>query len=359
MAIATADADRVERIKKSRDMGEYVEFRGIELHPKRGRVRQGLCPFHNEENGSFTVYADSQRFYCFGCDARGDIIEFIQQLDRLSFGDALAKLQTVTEAPTPPAARYQNGSLNGQTRKIKRDMPVVCASLEFYRDLLLNGPTGQPGRDYLKSRGISRATAESLYLGYCSGTGLMDHLSSCDFDLKRIMRSELFRNKGTRERFTGMIVVPEVRNGQPLWATGRIINDEASPKFDALPGSKTILGVGSLPRRVKDLVVAEGVFDWLTLKEWGFAAVGLAGNGNVPRLVEQLNRISANRVIIALDANIEGQALTSKLLGQDEDTPLPQPILNASAINLPAGFEDIGDMATAIDGRTKFLQALA
>ena len=45
----------------------------------RGRVRQGVCPFHDENEGSFTVYADSERFYCFGCGEGGDVLDFIQQ----------------------------------------------------------------------------------------------------------------------------------------------------------------------------------------------------------------------------------------------------------------------------------------
>ena len=361
MATSTADRDKIDSIKRSRDLGEYVESRGVKLRPSKGRVRQGPCPFHKEEEGSFTVYADTQRYFCFGggCGAKGDIIEFVMRMDRCNFGEALSKLRAMPDTPVPPAPRYNVAPWTGKAPETKRDMPVVCASLEFYRDLLLRGEDGQPGRDYFKGRGISRATAESLFLGYCSGSGLMEYLLTCGFDRKRILRSGFFKNGGRRERFTGMVVIPDARNGEPLWATGRVVDDEVEPRFDSLPGRKTILGLNSLPRRAAHLIVAEGVFDWLTLKEWRLTAVGLAGNGNIPRLVEQLNATMAERIILALDANEEGQAFAAKLLGQDEGNPLDEHIRNVTSIDLPKGFEDIGDMATATNGRAMFLQAIA
>lgn len=361
MTISTAEKERIDRIKRSRDLGEYVESRGIKLLPSRGRVRQGKCPFHAETEGSFTVYADTQRYFCFGggCGAKGDIIQFVQSFDRCDFGEALSKLQTMPDAPVRPAPVNTNRvPWTGRPPETKRDLPVICASLEFYRDLLLREDEGEPGRQYFKSRGISRATAESLFLGYSSGSGLMEHLLSCGFDRKRILRSCLFRDNGKRERFEGMVVVPDVHNGEPLWATGRAVDQSRKPRFDALPGRKTVLGLTALPRRVKNLIVAEGVFDWLTLKEWGLTAVGLAGNGNVPRLVEQLNATGAERITLALDANDEGRAFTAKLLGQDEENPLDKHIRNVAAIDLPGSFEDIGDMATDRNGRDMFLQAI-
>ena len=362
MTISTADKEKIERIKRSHDLGDYVESRGVKLHPSRGRVRQGKCPFHAESDGSFTVYADTQRYFCFGsgCGVKGDIIEFVRTLDRCDFGEALSRLQTTPDTPVRPApVNINKAPWTGRPPETKRDLPVVCASLEFYRDLLLRGEDGEPGRQYFKSRGISRATAESLFLGYCSGSGLMEHLLGRGFDRQRILRSYLFKDNGKRERFTGMVVIPDVHNGEPLWATGRAIDQERKPRFDALPGRKTVLGLTSLPRRVKNLIVAEGVFDWLTLKEWGLPAVGLAGNGNVPRLVEQLNATGAERITLALDANDEGRAFTAKLLGQDEKNPLDQHIRNVASIDLPGNFEDIGDMATDRNGKDMFLQAIA
>ena len=154
--------------------------------------------------------------------------------------------------------------------------------------------------------------------------------------------------------------MPEILNGSPLWMTGRTVRENVKPRFNALPGSKAILGIGTLPRRMKRLIVSEGVFDWLTLCEWGLPSVTLAGNGNIDRLIQQLNKVQAAEVILALDANEKGESLTRKLLGLDlEEGEEPRATLaNASAIRLPDGFEDIGEMATVPDGKLRFIAAL-
>ena len=72
-------------------MGDTVEAAGVRLSG-RGRVRQGVCPFHEEAEGSFTVYSDSQRFYCFGCGLGGDVLDFIQRIENLSLPEALRRL---------------------------------------------------------------------------------------------------------------------------------------------------------------------------------------------------------------------------------------------------------------------------
>ena len=79
--MVTAPLTKLGHIARTRDLGDLVESRGIKLTPRTGRVRQGVCPFHDESEGSFTVYADSQRFHCFGCETWGDALDFIRKLD--------------------------------------------------------------------------------------------------------------------------------------------------------------------------------------------------------------------------------------------------------------------------------------
>ena len=354
--MATASLTKFGQIARTRDLGDLVESRGIKLYPGSGRVRQGVCPFHDESESSFTVYADSQRFHCFGCETWGDALDFIRKLDNVSVQEAARTLQR--QPATPVRTRYSSPkprSTPGQ------DGAVVRTAITFYRDILLRADSGQPGRNYLKDRGIGRATAEALQLGYCAGHGLKAHLQERGFGNDRILRSGLLLDRGRRERFTGMVVVPEILNGSPVWMTGRTVRRNVKPRFNALPGSKAVLGIGTLPRRIQRLIVAEGIFDWLTLREWGLPSVALAGNGNADRLIQQLNRVQASQVILALDANEKGESLTRKLLGMDAEDAEERPatLANASAVRLPDGFEDIGDMATVPDGKLRFMAALA
>ena len=88
--MVTANVD-IAALKARHPLGDTVEAAGVRL-VGRGRVRQGVCPFHDEAEGSFTVYEDSQRFWCFGCGSGGDVLDFIQRSEDLTLPDAIARL---------------------------------------------------------------------------------------------------------------------------------------------------------------------------------------------------------------------------------------------------------------------------
>ena len=79
-------------LKARHPLGDAVEASGIRLRG-RGRVRQGVCPFHEEAEGSFTVYGDSERWYCFGCGLGGDVLDFIRRVEDLSLPQAIRRLE--------------------------------------------------------------------------------------------------------------------------------------------------------------------------------------------------------------------------------------------------------------------------
>ena len=88
--MVTANVD-IPALKARHPLGDTVEASGVRLRG-RGRVRQGVCPFHEEVEGSFTVYEDSQRFYCFGCGEGGDVLDFIRRSENLSLPQAIERL---------------------------------------------------------------------------------------------------------------------------------------------------------------------------------------------------------------------------------------------------------------------------
>ena len=98
----TAPVD-ITALKAGHPLGDVVEASGVELLG-RGRVRQGLCPFHEETEGSFTVYADSQKFYCFGCGAGGDVLDFVQRTDGVDLPEAIRRLEASPLSPATTAA---------------------------------------------------------------------------------------------------------------------------------------------------------------------------------------------------------------------------------------------------------------
>ena len=90
MVVANTTVD-IPALKARHPLADSVEAAGVQLRG-RGRVRQGVCPFHEEAEGSFTVYSDSERFYCFGCGLGGDVLDSVQRIESLSLPETLRRL---------------------------------------------------------------------------------------------------------------------------------------------------------------------------------------------------------------------------------------------------------------------------
>ena len=253
--MVTASVD-IAALKDRHPLGDTVEAAGVRLRG-RGRVRQGVCPFHDEAEGSFTVYGDSERFYCFGCGLGGDVLDFIQQAEGLSLPDAIARLDG-SPGLAPSAAVRPAGTRRPRSAALPpRDPALLTAAARFYAGCLRRH---SEAREYLASRGVGPVAAARLGLGYSPGGGLRQALESLGFSEKRLRDSGLFMERGA-ERFTGMVVVPDVTGGLVRWLVGRAIDPGRTPRFQALPGPKPVLGLGRLGPAPEWAVVAEGLFD--------------------------------------------------------------------------------------------------
>ena len=128
--MVTANVD-IPTLKAQHPLGDTVEASGVRLRG-RGRVRQGVCPFHDEAEGSFTVYADSERWYCFGCGLGGDVLDFIQHVEGLSLPDAIARLDG-SPGLAPRAANRPAGTRRPKSAALPpRDPALLTAAARFY-----------------------------------------------------------------------------------------------------------------------------------------------------------------------------------------------------------------------------------
>ena len=339
----------IPALKARHALGDTVEAAGVKLQG-RGRVRQGFCPFHDEAEPSFTVYSDSQRFWCFGCGLGGDVLDFLQRAENMSLPEAIRLLDggaypTVT--PTVAAARPKSAELP------PRDPALLTAAARFYAGQLRRHSEGQK---YLASRGVGPVVAARLGLGYSPGNGLRRALESRGFSEKRIQDSGLFMERGV-ERFAGMVVVPDpvsstgqaASGGLVRWLKGRVVNQDVKPRFQALPSPKPVLGLGRLGPAPPWAVVAEGVFDWLSLAQWGIPGCAALGTQGVERVVSALRGCA--HVFLAFDNDDAGHEATERLL-----TLLGR---RAAAVTLPQGVGDVAELATHPHGRASFLRLLA
>ena len=309
MVLATAPVD-IPALKARYSLGAVVEESGVRLRG-RGRVRQGVCPFHKEGEGSFTVYADSERFYCFGCGAGGDVLDFVQRVDDLSLPEAIRRLDGAPHPINPPATgQTRRNPSSGSSRQLvlpPRDPGLLTVAARFYARELIRHPEG---RGYLASRGIGLSGALRLGIGYAPGRGLRRHLELAGFREESLRDSGLFLGRET-ERFGGMIVVSDVTDGLVHWLGGRALDPQAVPRFQAPPGPKPVLGLGRLGRAPRRAVLTEGLVDWLVLAHWGLPACAALGTKGLEKIAGAL--MGCPRVFLAFDADDAGREATTQL----------------------------------------------
>ena len=340
--MVTANID-IPALKSRHPLGDTVEAAGVRLRG-RGRVRQGVCPFHDEAEGSFTVYADSEKFYCFGCGEGGDVLDFVQKAEGLTLPEAIARLDGSPGLAPRSAPRPAGTRRPASAALPPRDPSLLTAAARFYAGMLRRSPEA---REYLASRGVGPVAAARLGLGYSPGVGLRQALESLGFSEKRIGDSGLFTERGA-ERFAGMVVVPDPSGGLVRWLKGRALNQDVKPRFQALPGPKPVLGLGRLGPAPPWAVVAEGLFDWLLLTGWGLPACAALGTQGVERIASALR--GCPRVFLAFDNDDAGREATDGLL-----TLLGR---RAAAVTLPQGIGDVAELAALPHGRSVFLRLL-
>ena len=333
-ATAFAPVD-LAALKSRHPLAQFVEAAGVPLRG-RGRVRQGVCPFHEEREGSFTVYGDTERWYCFGCGEGGDVLDFLQRLEGLSLPEAIRRLESTPPTPIRPTTSRHPAPPPAVP---PRDPALLTAAARHYAGELRRS---REARAYLASRGVHADAAVRLGLGYASGQGLRRFLEGSGFSRERLRDSGLFTSPG--ERFAGMVTVPEIAGGRVRWLAGRAIDPQRSPRFQALPGPKPVPGLGRLGAAPPWAIVTEGLFDWLVLAQWGLPACAALGTQGLERIATALR--GCPRVFLAFDNDQPGQEAAVRLgdlLGR-----------RAAALALPAGVADVAELAASSHGRMVF-----
>ncbi|MGA3351980.1 MAG: CHC2 zinc finger domain-containing protein [Acidimicrobiales bacterium] len=143
-------------------IGEYTPLKRV------GRRYVGLCPFHAEKTGSFSVNAEEGLYYCFGCQASGDAITFLRTIEGCDFVEAVERLA----ARSGIAIRHENAGKQGQDREGRQALlEVMERAVAFYHEEMLSRPDAKRARQYLRSRGYEGATVRQFRLGWAPDTG--------------------------------------------------------------------------------------------------------------------------------------------------------------------------------------------
>ena len=332
----------IEAIRAQHPIAHAVSGAGVELR-RSGRRLVGLCPFHEDRTPSLVVYEESGSYFCFGCDAGGDVFDFIGRLHGTAFRETAALLAGSAGGGRPPPAAAPP-PLRRSIRAVAADeAAVIEAAASLY--------AGQYGRSrearsYLRGRGIDDGVAAGLRVGFAGG-GLARHLERSRLGLDTARGLGLLI--GDRDTLSGRIVVPDLdARGLATWLTARSL-DGREPRYLNLRLPSPLLGLEQVRRaEASAVVVTEGPFDWLTLCAWRLPGVALLGTHVSREALAALR--SLGRVYLALDADDPGGLATARLASALKT--------KAIVVPLPAGAHDLSELGRRPDGRVAFLRSL-
>lgn len=267
----------IEEIRSRNDIvdviGGYVKLQ------KRGSTYFGLCPFHNEKTGSFSVTPGKQMYYCFGCGAGGNVFTFLMQYENFTFSEALQSLaeRVGIELPKQEMSDAQKREADRRTQLLEINKE---AAKYFYR--LLRSPRGENAYHYFKKRELSDETMKKFGLGYSDqySNDLYLYLKNKGYSDDLLKDSGLIsvnETKGAYDKFWNRAMFPIMDIHNRVIAFGGRVMGEGEPKYLNSPETKIFdksrnlygLNIARTSRK-EQILLCEGYMDVIALHQAGF-----------------------------------------------------------------------------------------
>jgi len=329
-------------------VGQYVQLK------RNGHRYWGLCPFHGEKTASFSVDQNRQMYYCFGCKAGGSVIQFIMDIERLEFQDAVKHLADQLHMPLPAMEEDPDY----QRRRTQRDRLLEAnkEAARFFHQTLFT-PAGQAALDYLKRRGLSDNVIRKFGLGAAPAgwDTLTKHLQEKGYSIEELKLAGLTvvkeaepaakdpvtgedmpaRPRRAFDMFRNRAIFPIIdQYGNVLAFGGRALGD-VQPKYlntSDTPVFNKRLGVYAAnllkkERSLKRVILVEGYMDVVSLTQFGVTGVcATLGTALTPEQAKLLKRF-APIVYLSYDGDNAGQNAIMKGLGVLEEAGVPARVL--------------------------------
>lgn len=286
---------------------------------KRGNTYVGLCPFHNEKTPSFTVYENTQSFYCFGCGAGGDSVSFMRKIENLDYIDAVKVLAQRAGMQMP-----DDGYDDSLSKKRRMILEINRETARFYHNYMMS-EQGKVGLQYFLNRGLSQKTIRHFGLGYAPNKWdeLLKHLKSKGYNVSDMLAAGVVRKgeKGYYDYFRNRVMTPIIDVRGNFIAFGGRVLDDSKPKYintsDTLAYKKTneVFGLNYAKDSGKDsLILCEGYMDVIAMHQAGFTnAVAGCGTALTNEQVRLLSRY-AKEIILVYDNDEAGQKALNKAI---------------------------------------------
>ena len=309
----------------------------VSLKSAGGGSLKGLCPFHEERSPSFHVTPARGMWYCFGCGEGGDVLNFLQKIDHMSFAESVEKLA----GRTGVELRYVEGgaAINRQQGQRTRLVEAHKVAAEFYRQQL-SSPEAQTGRDFLTGRGFDAEACAHFGVGYApkGWDALTNHLRQKAFTDAELLAGGLVSqgNRGVYDRFRGRLVWPirDLSGDVIGFGARKLYDDDDGPKYLNTPEtplykkSQVLYGIDLARRDIakqQQAVIVEGYTDVMACHLAGVTtAVATCGTSFGAEHIKVLRRLLMDddqmrgHVIFTFDGDAAGQKAALRAFEEDQ-----------------------------------------
>ncbi len=298
-------------------VGQYVQLK------HSGANYFGLCPFHGEKTPSFSVNTSKQMYYCFGCHKGGGVINFIMEIEGMSYPDAVRFLAKRVNLEVPEDDRYQS-RYQAQERLWK-----LCKDAAKFYHNALKSEAGKNAREYLVRRGLDWATVVKFGLGWAPDDfrSLLPAMERLGYTREELVAANLCavsqKNKtSVYDRFRNRIMFPQIDlRGNIIGFAGRALDKDAKAKYinpteTIIFSKRKFLYAMNLAKKTKRpyFILCEGPMDAIACHQYGFdCAVASQGTALTE---DQVNLISkyTDQVIMTYDSDAAGQNATQRAI---------------------------------------------
>lgn len=351
-----------DKIAQVRDANEIVTLISNYLTLKKsGKGYSGLCPFHSDSSPSFHVNPNTQLYYCFGCQKGGNVFNFLMEMEKMSFIEAVEFLAEKAGIALPRA------QVDDRLEKEKEALYFVnrWAANFFYKNLL--APVGKNALQYVQGRGINREMIKTFGLGYSlpEWDGLIKQAKNDSVSLDVLLKAGLIIKKGDTgfyDRFRGRFMIPIVDlYKRVVGFGGRKMVDDDSPKYINSPETpiyqkgQILFGLYQSRDPIKEqdqAIFVEGYTDLISLFQAGIRNVVATSGTALTTAQAKLIRRFTEIIVLLYDADTAGSlaAMRGADIFLDEG-------LEVKIVTLPAGHDP--DSYVRERGVDYFKQALS
>ncbi len=338
MAFSPAFIDELVAQNPIEDVvGQYVSLK------RSGANMFGLCPFHGEKTASFSVAPDKGIYYCFGCHKGGGVVNFMMEVEGLSYPDAVRALAKRVGLEVPEDEQYQS-----RYRQQERLWALLKEAGRFFHSQLYS-PGGKECLEYIQKRGLSKAVVTNFGIGFApnSWNALVDAMRKKGYTDQELRDADLVGEKNGRiyDRFRNRLMFPiiDVR-GNVIGFGGRVL-DDSKPKYlnsnETLVFNKrkNLFGL-NFAKKTKQpyMILVEGNVDVVTLHQYGFDnAVASLGTSLTEEQVALLSRYT-EQVVLTYDADEAGQRAAQRAIPMLEKAGIQVKVLQMKDAKDPDEF---------------------